>query len=74
MRGKQVKLLGWATVAFTALLVGIAPRSFAQEIAPTGQYEENGLGAGSSLYRRYLRRWNSPIYGLRGRGRAVFRC
>jgi len=50
MRGKQVKLLGWATVAFTALLVGIAPRSFAQEIAPTGQYQEGLVLGAWTLY------------------------
>jgi hypothetical protein len=48
MRGKRAGLLGWATVVSIALLVGIAPRSFAQDqgIVPTGEYRE-GLVLGS---------------------------
>src|SRR2546429_7526237 len=43
MRGMRAGLFGWAAVVSVATLVGIVPRSLAQEIAPTGQYEENGL-------------------------------
>ena len=43
MRGMRAGLFGWAAVASMATLVGIVPRSLAQEVAPTGQYEENGL-------------------------------
>jgi hypothetical protein len=43
MRGMRAGLLGWAAVVSMATLVGIVPRSLAQEIAPTGQYEESGL-------------------------------
>jgi hypothetical protein len=43
MRGIRAGLFGWAAVVSMATLVGIVPRSLAQEIAPTGQYEEHGL-------------------------------
>jgi hypothetical protein len=43
MRGMRAGLFGWAAVVSMATLVGIVPRSLAQEVAPTGQYEENGL-------------------------------
>jgi Putative beta-barrel porin 2 len=46
MWGIRTKLFGWAAVLSTALLVGVAAPSRAQEIAPTGQYEE-GLVLGS---------------------------
>jgi Putative beta-barrel porin 2 len=48
MRGKRARLLAWATVVSMALLVGIAPRSFAQDqgIVPAGEYRE-GLVLGS---------------------------
>jgi hypothetical protein len=43
MRGMRAGLFGWAAVVSMATLAGIVPRSLAQEIAPTGQYEETGL-------------------------------
>ena len=45
MRGMRARLIGSAVV-FIAMLVGIVPRSLAQEIAPTGEYQE-GLALGA---------------------------
>src|SRR5262249_8875623 len=45
MRGMRARLIGSAVV-FMAMLVGVVPRSLAQEIAPTGQYQE-GLALGA---------------------------
>ena len=51
MRGMRAGLFGWAAVVSMAALVGIVPRSLAQEIAPTGQYSEEGLElSGWKLY------------------------
>src|SRR5262249_14727369 len=50
VRGMRA-LFGWTAGVSVAALVGIVPRSLAQEIAPTGQYEENGLEvSGWKLY------------------------
>src|SRR5262252_5396115 len=46
MWGIRTKLLGWAAVLSMASLVGVAPPSRAQEVAPTGQYQE-GLVLGN---------------------------
>src|ERR1700758_1266157 len=48
MWGKRAGLLGWAAVVSMALLVGIAPRSFAQEIAPNAEVASTG-GQGLTL-------------------------
>ena len=50
MRGKRAELFGWATIVSMALLVGIVPRSLAQEIAPTGQYQEGLMLGAWTLY------------------------
>jgi Putative beta-barrel porin 2 len=44
----RAKLFGWAVFVSVAVIVGIAPRSFAQEIAPTGEYKE-GIAVGDWL-------------------------
>ena len=41
----RTKLFGWVVLVSTALTVGTVPHSFAQEIAPTGEYKE-GVAAG----------------------------
>ena len=46
MWGIRTKPLGWAAVLCIASLVGVAPPSSAQEVAPTGQYQE-GLVLGN---------------------------
>ena len=46
MWGIRTKPLGWAAVLCIASLVGVAPPSRAQEVAPTGQYQE-GLVLGN---------------------------
>ncbi len=48
MRGISAKILHCAAVASVAALTGTAPGAFAQEISPTGQYQE-GLAIGSWL-------------------------
>src|SRR5262249_19671891 len=48
MGGKRAELLAWATVVSMALLVGIAPRSLAQEIAPNAEVASTG-GEGLTL-------------------------
>src|SRR5436305_1485611 len=50
MRGKRAELFGWATIVSMVLLVGIVPRSLAQEIAPTGQYQEGLMLGAWTLY------------------------
>src|SRR5262249_10712788 len=56
MRGMRAGLFAWAAVVSMATLVGIVPRSLAQEtapaqeIAPTGQYEEGIEISGWKLY------------------------
>ena len=63
MRGKRAALFGWATIVSMALLVGIVPRSLAQEIAPTGQYQEGlMLGAWTLYPKAYVGAvWDSNI-------------
>src|SRR5262245_63925243 len=47
----QAKSFGWALLVSMALAVGTTQNCFAQEIAPTGQYKEQGLPvAGWLLY------------------------
>jgi len=46
MWGIRTKPLGWAAVLCIASLVGVAPPSRAQKVAPTGQYQE-GLVLGN---------------------------
>jgi hypothetical protein len=48
MRGKRAELFGWAAVVSMALLMGIAPRSLAQEIAPNAEVASTG-GEGLTL-------------------------
>src|SRR5262245_16588361 len=48
MRGKRAGLFGWAAAVSVALLMGIAPRSFAQEIAPNAEVASTG-GEGLTL-------------------------
>jgi Putative beta-barrel porin 2 len=52
MRGKRTRLFGWAAVLSMASLVGIAPRSFAQDqgIVPTGEYREGVVLGDWKLY------------------------
>ena len=52
MWGKRTKLFGWAPVLSVALLVGIAPRSFAQDqgIVPAGEYREGVVVGDWKLY------------------------
>src|SRR5947209_13156393 len=63
MRGKRAELFGWATIVSMVLLVGIVPRSLAQEIAPTGQYQEGlMLGAWTLYPKAYVGAvWDSNI-------------
>jgi hypothetical protein len=44
----RAKLFEWAVLVSVAVVIGTAPRSFAQEIAPTGEYKE-GLAVGNWL-------------------------
>ena len=47
----QTKSFGWALLVSAALAVGTSQNSFAQEVAPSGQYREQGLPvAGWLLY------------------------
>src|SRR5262245_48540373 len=48
MWGKRAELFGWAAFMSMALLVGIAPRSLAQEIAPNAEVASTG-GEGLTL-------------------------
>src|SRR5262249_22485788 len=49
MGGKRAELLAWATVVSMALLVGSAPRSLAQEIAPTEGIAPGAGGEGLAV-------------------------
>ncbi len=42
----RTQLMGWAAFAALASIVGLAPRSYAQEIVPTGEYSE-GIPVGA---------------------------
>ncbi len=52
MRGTRSGLVGAAALAFVALPADIVSRSLAQEIAPTGQYQEGVAVGGWLLYPR----------------------
>ena len=46
VRGVRTHLCGWVLLVSMALTLGTSPRSFAQEIAPTGEYDGKGLAVG----------------------------
>ena len=50
MRGTQIKSFGWAVLVSMALTVGATANSFAQEMAPTGEYKEGLALGGWKLY------------------------
>ena len=46
----RTKSFGWAVLVSMALTVGTTPNSFAQEVAPTGEYKEGVAVGGWKLY------------------------